>query len=83
MANLNIRIDDDLKKQASDLFKELGMNMTTAVTMFLQQAVTDKGLPFIIRKSDEDLTEIKKWKRRWDNPTPLTDINTDLMWLRN
>ena len=46
MANLNIRIDDDLKKDAESLFNDLGLNMTTATTMFLKQCVYRRGLPF-------------------------------------
>lgn len=54
MANLNIRIDDNLKKQAQQLFKDIGLDMTTAITMFLQQAVTDSGIPFKIRKYNQE-----------------------------
>jgi DNA-damage-inducible protein J len=37
MAQVNIRIDDDLKVLADTIFKELGLNMTTAFTMFIRQ----------------------------------------------
>ena len=37
MANINIRIDDALKQQADAVLAELGMNMTTATTVFLKQ----------------------------------------------
>lgn len=37
--NLTIRIDNELKEQAEQLFSELGMNMTTALTVFVRQAV--------------------------------------------
>ena len=39
MANINIRIDDNLKKDAENLFNDLGLNMTTATTMFLKQCL--------------------------------------------
>lgn len=48
MANMNIRMDDATKKQAEVLFAELGMNMTTAVNVFLKQAVREQGMPFDI-----------------------------------
>jgi len=38
MAQINIRMDDELKSNAEKLFNELGLNITTAVTMFLKQA---------------------------------------------
>ena len=48
MAQVNFRIDDDLKARAEILFEELGMNMSTALTIFIQQAVREGGLPFAV-----------------------------------
>jgi len=48
MAQINIRIDDDLKDKADVLFNELGMNMTTAFNVFIRQAVRQGGIPFDI-----------------------------------
>ena len=48
MANVNItiRMDSDLKKQADELFTELGMTLTTAITIFAKQAVREQKIPF-------------------------------------
>ena len=46
---LNIRIDADLKKQSEEIFNELGLNMSTALTVFLRQTVRSKGIPFEMR----------------------------------
>lgn len=48
MAQISIRIDDDLKIRADALFEELGLNMTTALNMFVRQAVRQGGIPFEI-----------------------------------
>ena len=48
MAQVNIRIDDELKNRADDIFKELGLNMTTAFTMFIRQTIRQGGIPFEI-----------------------------------
>ncbi len=47
--NLNIRIDEELKKRAEDIFTELGLNMSTALTVFLRQTVRYNGIPFELR----------------------------------
>jgi len=47
--NLNIRIDADLKKQAEQIFNELGLNMSTALTVFLRQTIRSNGIPFDLR----------------------------------
>ena len=48
--NVSIRMDVDLKKQAEELFADLGLNMTVAMTMFLRQAVRNQGIPFEISR---------------------------------
>lgn len=49
MANLNIRVDDTLKKQAELIFSDLGLSLSTATTMFLKQVVRHNGIPFELR----------------------------------
>lgn len=44
--NLNIRTDKDVKEQAEQIFAELGLNMTTAVNLFLRTAIRKHGIPF-------------------------------------
>ena len=59
--NLNIRIDADLKKQAEQIFNELGLNMSTALTVFLRQTIRSNGIPFDLRlevPNEETLTAI-------------------------
>lgn len=51
MANVttSIRIDVDTKKAASDLLNELGLDLSSAVNIFLRQVVLQGGLPFEIK----------------------------------
>jgi len=64
--SLNIRIDEDLKRSAERLFSELGLNMSSAITVFLRSSVDYNGIPFEIRKtgrantavSDEELLAV-------------------------
>ena len=55
MTNINIRIDDALKKQSEVVFDAIGLNMTTAITAFLKQAVRLNGMPFELRADPYDL----------------------------
>lgn len=50
MAQVNMRMDDDLKKQAEALFDDLGLTMSSAVTIFLKQSIRQGGLPFEVKK---------------------------------
>ena len=48
--NINVRVDSELKSQAEVLFSDLGMNMSTAIIMFLKSAVNHDGLPFEVKR---------------------------------
>ena len=50
MTSINIRVDDDIKSQAQELFASLGMDMSTAMNIFLRQAIAFGGIPFTIRQ---------------------------------
>ena len=47
--NLNIRTDKDIKEQADRIFSELGLNMTTAINMFLRTTIRENGIPFALK----------------------------------
>ena len=49
MSATTINIDDTTKKEAQELFKDLGMNLTTAINIFLKQAIKEQKIPFEIR----------------------------------
>ncbi|MDY5853036.1 MAG: type II toxin-antitoxin system RelB/DinJ family antitoxin [Bacilli bacterium] len=46
MANINIRIDDSLKKEAETIFANIGLNSTTAINLFFRQVVRTNSIPF-------------------------------------
>ena len=46
---LNVRVDKDLKATAESIAQALGMNLSTAVNIFLRQMVSHDGLPFEVR----------------------------------
>ena len=48
--NINVRVDTELKQSAESLFNDLGLNMSTAITMFLKSAVSYDGIPFEIKR---------------------------------
>ena len=50
-STIQVRVDDDLKMKADKLFKDLGTDMTTAIRMFLTQAVSNNGFPFEIKRN--------------------------------
>lgn len=57
--NINIRTDSDVKKQAQELFAELGLDLTTAVNIFLRKSIRYGGLPFDVTMDIPNETTVK------------------------
>lgn len=53
--NLNIRIDKNVKEQSEKIFDDLGLNMSTAINMFLRQVIRVNGIPFDIKRDSSYL----------------------------
>ncbi len=47
--NFSVRMDSEIKKQSESLFSELGMNLTTAINVFLRQSLRVGGFPFDVK----------------------------------
>ena len=46
-----LTIDDELKNEAEDLFYSLGLNLETAISMFLTKAINEGGIPFEVKQN--------------------------------
>ena len=62
--SITIRMDENLKKQAEILFDDMGLNMTTAITMFTKAVVRQNKIPFEISAdpfySEENQRHLRK-----------------------
>ena len=70
--NLNIRTDKDVKEQAEQLFAELGLNMTTAINLFLRTAIRKHGIPFDLildEPNETTVAAIEEGKRLLNDPS--------------
>lgn len=69
--NLNIRTDKSIKDQAEEIFAELGLNMTTAVNIFLRTAIREHGIPFELKldvPNETTATAIEEGRRLMADP---------------
>lgn len=57
--NITMRLDENLKHQAEELFSDLGMNMTTAMTVFLKQSVREQRIPFTVSRDVPNMETIR------------------------
>ncbi|MGN1323795.1 MAG: type II toxin-antitoxin system RelB/DinJ family antitoxin [Bacilli bacterium] len=66
--NMSFRVDKNLKAQADELFKNLGMNTSVALNMFLTQSVREQALPFTPNMiSPEPSNELKEALQELDD----------------
>ena len=78
--NLNIRTDKEIKEQAEQIFSDLGLNMTTAVNMFLRSTIRENGIPFDLKlevPNEATAAAIEEGRRIASDPnvTGYTDIS--------
>ena len=69
--NLNIRTEKAIKDQAEEIFNELGLNMTTAVNMFLRTAIREHGIPFELKlevPNDTTVAAIEEGRKMMKDP---------------
>ncbi|HEN6134565.1 TPA: type II toxin-antitoxin system RelB/DinJ family antitoxin [Streptococcus agalactiae] len=68
MSTVAVRVDDQLKDEATELFQSLGLDMSTAVKMFLIQSVKTQSIPFEIKNksfiSDEEFQKLVELKSK-------------------
>ena len=57
-STIQVRVDDTLKSKADELFKDLGTDTTSAIRMFLTQAVASNGFPFAIKRAEHNPYEV-------------------------
>ena len=58
MASINVRIDENLKKEAESIFEAIGVSTSTAINMFFKQVVRTKSIPFELVTHEPNETTI-------------------------
>ena len=81
--SMSIRLDSEVKEQAQQVFNNLGMDMTTAINIFLRQAIQYQGLPFDVRLDEsrkllEVLTDLDQIRNMSQSFESVSDLMEDL-----
>ena len=78
--NLNIRTDKDVKEKAEKIFNELGLNMTSAVNIFLRTAIRERGIPFELKldvPNETTIAAIEEGRNMASDPSSPRYSNID------
>ena len=79
--SMNVRMDKNIKEQAQKLFSEFGLDMTTAINIFLRQSVREQKIPFEVRmnipnkETLEALEEVRKMKLNPSKTRSYRDVD--------
>ena len=74
--NFSVRMDGDIKKQCEALYGELGINLTTAINVFLRQSLRVGGFPFDVRldqPNKETIAAMLEAERIARDPSVIND----------
>ena len=81
--SMSLRLDSEVKEQAQQVFNHLGMDMTTAINIFLRQAIQYQGLPFDVkidenRKLLQVVTDVEQNRNMSRSFESVSDLMEDL-----
>ena len=81
--SMSMRWDSEVKEQAQQGFNHLGMDMTTAINIFLRQAIQYQGLPFDVkidenRKLLQVVTDVEQNRNMSRSFESVSDLMEDL-----
>ena len=85
---MTVRMDKQVKQEAQQIFSKLGLDMTTAINIFLRKAIAFKGLPFdVCLEEPNDVTlaamaeadEMSKHPERYKSYASFDELMKDVM----
>ena len=78
----NIRLEKELKTEATELFRDLGLTLSQAFTVFLRQSLLHQGLPFAVaRTPSHELTKaLEEGERLARDPDAKTYSTPQELW---
>ena len=81
--SMSIRLDSEVKEQVQQVFNHLGMDMTTAINIFLRQAIQYQGLSFDVRLDEnrkliQVLTDVDQHRNMSQSFESVSNLMEDL-----
>ena len=70
-ATISFRTDPTIKREAKELYADMGMDLSTAINIFLRQSIRENGMPFkITRDNPSSIEHAARRKPMTENPSP-------------
>ncbi len=62
MGTITVRVDDNVKKEATNVFRNVGIDMSTAINVYLHQVILHNGIPFSVTAEVPNRETVKALK---------------------
>lgn len=87
MSVINVNVPTEVKEEASDILSSLGLNMSSAINMFLIRTIYERGIPFEVKHEPneefvEALRELKDMEKnpdKYKSYNNIEDLKKDLL----
>jgi len=83
--NITFRLDETLKKQAEIIYESMGLNMSSALQLFVTQTIAKGAIPFTIEADDNAmyrafvLRELAESKKEASDPNNIKEDHNDFL----
>ena len=82
MTQVSMRVDEDIKSQAEELFNDIGLTMTTAFNLFLRAAIREQKIPFELSRNNtqavatfDELQAIKEFENNYEKNSKFVNVD--------
>lgn len=90
MTTIQVRVDEQTKSSAKKILEEIGLDMSSAIKMFLKQISVKKGIPFtpaltengMTKEEEDEIIKATKEAEAGINVTPAMDAKDAIEYLR-
>ena len=86
-ATINVRVNAQTKQRAEALFRQLGLTMSSAVSLFLNKAIEEEGIPFEVKLSPNaasraamaEMRDMEAHPERYPRYATFSDVMKDVL----
>lgn len=75
MTTITFKIDDEMKKEATELYKSMGLDLSSALRLFIKQSLVTRSIPFVI-KADELTPVLEEAKQGINMSEEFSDVKS-------
>ncbi len=75
MTTITFKVDDEMKKEVTELYKSMGLDLSSALRLFIKQSLVTRSIPFVI-KADELTPVLDDVVKDVNMSEEFTDVNS-------